>query len=147
MSKNNQKEYAQKNGFYELGSSEIEVDTPLTEAEKISLGKSQSESLCEIRRLEAELAEIKKEYKNKIETHSIIVGSTADIIKKGFKSITKTLPAFLDTKSNKKNWVDISTGEIIMSRDAREEDKQMSAADIFDDHSKATLDAIAPDDI
>jgi hypothetical protein len=59
-----EEQYAQENGYYRLGTEEIDVDIPLSAEEKISLGKSQSESLREIHRLESELADIRKEYKN-----------------------------------------------------------------------------------
>lgn len=119
-----EEQYAQENGYYRLGVEEIDVDLALTSEEKISLGKSQSESLCEIQRLEDELADIRKEYKNKIDSHKIIVAGTSEMLRKGFKLIKKPMPAFLDTKKNKKHWVDLDTGEIVMTRDAREEDRQ-----------------------
>lgn len=124
MSLEREKSFAKENGFYRLGASEVEVEIPLTSTEKIELGKAQSESLCEIGRLETELADIKGQYKNKIESHQIIVDSTAQIIRRGAKMVKKKLPSFIDTKEGKKHWVDLDTGEIVLTRDALPEDRQ-----------------------
>ena len=129
MSEKKVKEYAARNGFYPLGSQEVEVQIPLSESEKVELGKGQSESLCEIDRLEAEFAKVKQDYKAKIDTHQVIIRKTSVVIRRGHKIEKKELPAFLDPKQNQKVWVDLNTGEIIERAAATEYDRQGALID------------------
>lgn len=116
--------YAKENGYHRLGSQEIEVEYPLTETEKVELGKSQSESLCEIENLEAEFDKIKREYKNKIEVHELMVTRSSHVLKRGTKTVFEKLPCFFDPRTHKKHFVNLKTGEIIESREATQQDLQ-----------------------
>ncbi len=99
---------------------------PILTEEKLQIGKAQAESLCEIRSLENKLAEIKKEFKNKIEAHVMIVDQTSEILQSGKKPVRKNLPAFLDISTMQKHFVDLNTGEIISTVRATEEDVQIN---------------------
>lgn len=124
--KQKQINYAKENGFHCLGACDIDVEYPLTADEKINLGKTQSEYLIEIEKLQSECDKIKREYKNKVEAMSTIVSRSSEILKRGSKIINEKLPCFLDPKKNKKHFVNLSTGEIVESREATESDRQGS---------------------
>lgn len=127
----NEREFARANGWTRLGKSEAEVEVALLPEEKISLGISQSQSIQEIKRLEAQFNDIKKDFKTKIDTHKVIIDQSSEILRRGVKIIQKSLPCFLSADKLEKHWVDIETGEIVMSRPANQNDIQQS---IFDEN-------------
>ena len=74
---------------------------------------------------------IKKDFKAKIDTHKVIIDQSSEILRKGVKIIQKSLPCFLSADKLEKNWVDLETGEIVMTRPANQNDIQQS---IFDEN-------------
>lgn len=125
MSYKREKEFSQKMGFAHLGESEVEVKIPLLTEEKIQLGKPQATSLLEIKRLEAEFAKVRTEYKNKIESHQIVAEQSSEMLATGCKNVRQKLPCFLDQDHQQKHWVDLDTGEILVTQPASPEDLQI----------------------
>ena len=66
-------EFAEENGYERIGSSEIPVDVPLSGEEIYKYSTQQTNALIEIRRLENELAAIRKSYKEKIKLQKVVV--------------------------------------------------------------------------
>lgn len=118
-------EVAKLNGWHKIGNSEVKVSIPITNDEKLELGKASAESIGRIQQLENELADIKTDFKGKIEAHDLIVRSTAQILRDGKKSIYKVLPYYLNRERTKRFWLDLDTGEIVQEEDAQQEDSQM----------------------
>ena len=110
--------YAQETGMTYLGNSEAEIEVNLTQTEKLELGDAQSQSIQEIKRLTAELDDIKKDYKNKIGNHEVIIDRSSKMLQDGFKVVPEKLPCYLDAVGKEKHWVNIETGEIKMSKPA-----------------------------
>lgn len=124
MSLNTEQDFAIKNAWHRLGRKEVEVMIALTDQEKIEFGKRQSEALEEIKKLESQLNDFKKEIKNKSEAHQFIIESTCELINAGKRPVMLMLPSFLDPRDNKKHYVNMETGEIMLSEDACEDDRQ-----------------------
>lgn len=99
MSLKQQQAYSEKTGFSRLGEHEVEVEISLLPEEKIQLGKSQALSLVEIKRLEGEFAKVKLEFKNKIDSHKIVVEQSSEMLSTGCKKVRRTLPCFLDSET------------------------------------------------
>lgn len=118
-------EVAKLNGWHKVGNSEVKVEIPITDDEKLELGKASAESIGRIQQLENELADIKSDFKGKIEAHDIIVRSAAQILRDGKKSIYKVLPYYLNRERTKRLWLDLDTGEIVQEDDAQKDDLQM----------------------
>lgn len=120
-----QADVAAKNGWHPLGESEVEVETPLTDEEKMDLGREQAVAIGQIELLKDQMADAAKEFKGKVEAKQLFVKSTASILRKGKKSVFKTLPFFLNREKTKRYWVDTETGEVVHSCDSTREDLQM----------------------
>lgn len=125
MAKITEQQMASKFGWHRLGKMDCEVEVKLTDAEKMELGQSQGESICEITRLEEELSGIKKEYKLKIETLRQVIDPAAEMLRTGMKTIIKTLPAFYDPDTRDRKFVDLETGAIEAITPASPSDMQM----------------------
>ena len=117
-------EFAEENGYERIGSSEIPVDVPLSGEEIYKYSTQQTNALIEIRRLENELAAIRKSYKEKIKLQKEVVSSLTDISHGGVKTVDKVLPCFLDPSRGQKHWVDLDTGEVVKSAEVSEADMQ-----------------------
>ena len=126
MSARNERDVARENGWTRLGRSEAEVEVQLLPEEKIALGISQSQSIQEIKKLESQFNDIKKDFKTKISNHEVIIDQSSEILRRGVKIIHKTLPCFLSADKTEKHWVDLETGEVVMSRPANQNDIQQS---------------------
>lgn len=125
MSLQKQQAIATLNDWHRIGLGEIEVEVALTPEEKIQYGRSQSESICEVKRLAEELSTIKGEFKNKIEAHEIVINSTSIFLKSGKRPMKKKFPIFLDTKKREKHFVDLDTGDVVDTRPATPDDMQL----------------------
>lgn len=124
MNLKQQQEKAREKGWARLGLKECQIDVPLTDREKIDLGKSIAESKVCIDNLQDELAEIKGEFKNKIEGHAIILKQGSEMLKAGKRPVKKKLPCFFDARTKERHYVDMDTGEIVLTVEAQEGDQQ-----------------------
>lgn len=116
---------AKENGWSYLGKSEVKIEVPITDFEKLELGKSQAESLGRINELENQLVDIKKEFKGKIEAHQFVVKSTAQILRDEKKITHKSCPFYLSRDRALRYWVDPDTGQVVQETAAEESDKQL----------------------
>ncbi len=125
MAKVTEQSVVKQFGWHRLGKMDCEQEVPLSDAEKMELGHSQGASICEIARLEEELASIKKDFKHKIEGFRQIIEPAAEMLRTGTKKIVRTLPAFFDPDTNEKKFIDLDTGEEVSSMPATESDRQL----------------------
>lgn len=125
MNKVTEHAIVKKFGWHRLGQMECEVEVPLTDAEKLQMGHSQGENLCAIKNMKEEFAEIRKDFKHRIDDLLQIVGPAAEMLRTGTKKVTKTLPAFFDPDTKERKFVDLETGEEVSSIPATESDLQL----------------------
>lgn len=125
MAKTTEQQMASRFGWHRLGKMDCEVEVQLTDSEKMEIGHSQGESICEIKRLEVELMGIKKECKLKIENLRQIIDPAAEMLRTGMKKIVRTLPAFYDPDTRERKFVDLETGAVEVIMPATPEDMQL----------------------
>lgn len=120
-----EKQLAKEKGWQYLGREDVPVSVPLTDSEKISLGKSQAESLGQIQELGVSFSEFKKQYKNKFDAHQIILAQTSECLRTGMKESNKSVSTFIDPRTRLKIYFDFDTGEVVKSCEPDDRDIQM----------------------
>lgn len=125
MNQEKYKEFAQTNGYMNLGESDIDIDLELNDQEKIEAGVAQTEALAGIKDIDDQLSEFKADCKAKIEKHQETIRNTTRMIKTGKKTVVRRLPSFIDRRNNR-IWIDMATGEQVLSRPATDNEKQGS---------------------
>jgi len=125
LSEKKEIEIAQENGWYRLGDSECSINLPISDVEKIDLGKQLSHALCQIERLREELSVFKSQIKERKEPYQEIVEQISPILETGKRADKAIFPLFLDSKNKVCHWVNVETGEIVNSRPSSANDVQM----------------------
>lgn len=119
---------SERGDWEKIGTETIEIEVEVTDNELLLLGKEMTEFIKKIDQLKGEVADIKKDFKAKIDALKRMTRQLAEIVNTGRKTVPRTLPVYLDGKSRMRIYVDESTGEIVETRGAYPNDFQRSFA-------------------
>lgn len=115
--------FAKTNGYLNLGESDVDLDLELGDQEKIEAGRAQTEALAAIDEIEEQLSDYKTDCKAKVERYQEQIRVTRRMLHTGKKTVTRRLPSFIDRRNNR-IWIDMATGEQVLSRPATDNEKQ-----------------------
>ena len=98
---------------------------PLTDEEKLELAREMAEAKCEMNRLEFQLGEIKKEYREKIDMQSGILAKAASQFKSGLAEPLELLcDVYQDFENGEMVYVSVSENREIKRRPMLENEKR-----------------------
>lgn len=125
MTAKEQADFAANMGYHPAGKVEIEVDTPITEKEKLALADEQSRRLMKAEEIDGD----KKAYaKKKIGEMNSEFGQAmviAKIVSDGFRREVRQLPCFFDAKRGQRIYVDPETMRTVKTEPMTDADRQL----------------------